>query len=78
MLVNSAVYFCSKGLAPADADWEQSWRVNVMGVANAVQACHPFMRRARELAAAKCGALGWVGRLRALCCTCCCAVPIAR
>ena len=43
-LVNCAGYFGSKSLNAEKSDWEKSFSVNVMGYANMVQACHPYMR----------------------------------
>eukprot|EP00013_Stygamoeba_regulata_P001822 CAMPEP_0177642758 /NCGR_PEP_ID=MMETSP0447-20121125/7780_1 /TAXON_ID=0 /ORGANISM="Stygamoeba regulata, Strain BSH-02190019" /LENGTH=258 /DNA_ID=CAMNT_0019144983 /DNA_START=41 /DNA_END=818 /DNA_ORIENTATION=- len=42
-LVNNAVYFGSKALDASDADWDRTFRVNVVGYASAVQAAHPFL-----------------------------------
>ena len=42
-LVNCAVYFGSKGLKAKQSDWNTSFSVNVIGYANMVQACHPYM-----------------------------------
>ena len=38
-LVNSAVYFGSKGITAEPKDWEKSFAVNVQGYGNMVQAC---------------------------------------
>ncbi len=43
-LVNNAISFLAKGLDVTDADWERSLGVNVRGMANMVQACHPYQR----------------------------------
>ena len=43
-LVNSAVYFGSKGITAEKQDWEKSFAVNVTGYANMVQACHTYMK----------------------------------
>lgn len=42
-LVNSAVYFGSQGLNADRSDWDMSFKVNVEGYANMVQACFPHM-----------------------------------
>ena len=39
-LVNSAVYFGSKGITAEKEDWDKSLSVNVVGYANMAQACH--------------------------------------
>ncbi len=43
-LVNNAISFLAKGLDVTPADWERSLGVNVRGMANMVQACHPYQR----------------------------------
>ena len=43
-LVNCAVYFGSKALEAQQEDWEKSLNVNVVGYANMVQSCLPFMK----------------------------------
>ncbi|XP_062513657.1 cyclohexanol dehydrogenase-like [Corticium candelabrum] len=45
-LVNSAVYFGSQGLNAERSDWDMSFKVNVEGYANMVQACFPHMMAA--------------------------------
>ncbi|XP_013393262.1 uncharacterized protein LOC106160989 [Lingula anatina] len=47
-VVNSAVYFGSKALDAEKDDWQKTMSVNVQGVANMVQACHPHMKKASE------------------------------
>ena len=42
-LVNSAAYFGSQGLNAERNDWDTSFRVNIEGYANMVQACFPHM-----------------------------------
>jgi len=43
-LVNCAVYFGSKGLTAEKEDWHKTFSVNVVGYANMVQACYPYMK----------------------------------
>lgn len=43
-LVNCAVYFGSKAVDAQQEDWEKSLNVNVVGSANMVQSCFPFMK----------------------------------
>ena len=43
-LVNCAAYFGCKGLEATRKDWERSLSVNVIGYANMVQACHPYLK----------------------------------
>ena len=43
-LVNSAVYFGSKALDAEQEDWDKSLNVNVVGYANMVQSCFPYMK----------------------------------
>lgn len=43
-LVNSAVYFGSKGLEAQKQDWDKSFSVNVIGYANMLQAAYPHMK----------------------------------
>jgi len=45
-LFNNAVYFGSKGLNATQEDFRKSFDVNVIGYANMVQVCHPFMKAA--------------------------------
>ena len=49
-LVNCAVYFGSKALTAESKDWEKSFSVNVVGYANMVQACHPYMKQCQGTA----------------------------
>lgn len=42
-LVNCAAYFGSKGLTATREDWNKTLSVNVVGYANMVKACHPYM-----------------------------------
>ncbi len=42
-LSNNAVYFGSKGMTAQKEDWEKSFSVNIMGYANMVQSCQPYM-----------------------------------
>jgi NAD(P)-dependent dehydrogenase (short-subunit alcohol dehydrogenase family) len=48
-LVNSAVYFGSKGLSAEKSDWTQSFNVNVTGYANMLQACYPMMTNIKDI-----------------------------
>ena len=43
-LLNSAVYFGSKALNAEKGDWDKSFAVNVVGYANMVQCCFPYMK----------------------------------
>ena len=43
-LVNCAVYFGSKAMDAQQEDWEKSLNVNVVGYANMVQCCFPYMK----------------------------------
>lgn len=43
-LVNCAAYFIYRGLEATKEDWDKSLSVNVVGYANMVQACHPYLR----------------------------------
>ena len=45
-LVNSVAYFGSCSFSAERADWAKSFGVNVVGYANMVQACHPYMLEA--------------------------------
>ena len=47
-LVNCAVYFGSCSFSAERADWDKSFGVNVVGYANMVQACHPYMLEASK------------------------------
>lgn len=49
-LVNCAVYFGSKALTAQSKDWEKSFSVNVIGYANMVQACYPYMKQCPGIA----------------------------
>ena len=44
-LVNSVVYFGSKGITVEKEDWDKSFSVNVVGYANMVQACYEYTRK---------------------------------
>ena len=43
-LLNAAVYFGSKALDAEQKDWDKSFGVNVVGYANMVQCCFPYMK----------------------------------
>ncbi|XP_065901537.1 3-oxoacyl-[acyl-carrier-protein] reductase FabG-like [Dysidea avara] len=43
-LVNSAAFFSFKGITTDKEDWDNSFGVNVVGFANMVQACYPYMK----------------------------------
>ena len=44
LLVNGAVYFGCKALDAEKKDWDKTFTVNVVGYANMVQACYPYMK----------------------------------
>ena len=47
-LVNSVAYFGSKSFNAEKEDWDKSFGVNVVGYANMVIACHPYLLEARK------------------------------
>ena len=44
LLVNGPVYFGSKAIDAEKKDWDKTFTVNVVGYANMVQACYPYMK----------------------------------
>ncbi|XP_013380981.1 uncharacterized protein LOC106152055 [Lingula anatina] len=45
-VINGAACFIFKGMDASSSDWEKTLTVNVVGYANMVQACHPYMKKA--------------------------------